>query len=215
MALVIPSLRSKSGSAKPAVDFQDPDFWRAGAISTVAVMLVVLSILTVDSLRAITPGGSHVPGYDVINREIGYHYDWTRRMDVPTIGAQQLLFGRLYTASEARALMDKGKLVIQSRACMDCHTFFGNGAYYAPDLTKAWLDPAWQQIWMRMTGAASREDAMVAFLMHPDRYPTGTRVMPDLKLSVSEARAVVAYLKWLSAVDTNGFPANFAQTQPF
>jgi nitric oxide reductase subunit C len=24
---------------------------------------------------------------------------------------------------------------------MNCHTLLGNGAYYAPDLTKAWLDP--------------------------------------------------------------------------
>jgi len=193
----------------------EPTFWRAGAISTVAVMLVVLAILTIDSLRAITPGSSRVPRYDVINQEIGYRYDWNRRMDVPTIGASQPLFGKVHTESEARALMHEGKLVIQSRACMDCHTFFGNGAYYAPDLTKAWLDPAWEQIWMRMTGAKTREEAMVAFLMHPDRYPTGLRRMPDLKLSEPEARAAVAYLKWLSAVDTNGFPANFGQTQPY
>ncbi|HEY7300564.1 MAG TPA: hypothetical protein VH684_21920 [Xanthobacteraceae bacterium] len=25
-------------------------------------------------------------------------------------------------------------LIIQSRACINCHTFFGNGAYYGPDL---------------------------------------------------------------------------------
>jgi nitric oxide reductase subunit C len=30
-------------------------------------------------------------------------------------------------------------------------------------------------------------------------------------LSRDEAVAVVAYLKWLSAVDTNGFPANFGR----
>ncbi|MDE2090636.1 MAG: cytochrome c [Gammaproteobacteria bacterium] len=176
-------------------------------------MLVVLAILTIDSLQDIRAGGSHVPKYDVINQQIGYQYDWTRRMDVPVIGGQQLLFGKLYTEAEAHALMRKGKLVIQSRACMDCHTFFGNGAYYAPDLTKAWLDPAWQQIWMPMTGAKTREDAMVMFLMHPDRYPTWGREMPNLHLDESEAQAVVAYLKWMSAVDTNGFPANFGQTQ--
>jgi len=195
------------------VDIQDPGFWRAGAISTTAVMLVVLVILTINSLQVIRAGGAHVPEYDVINRQIGYQYDWTRRMDVPTIGAQELLFGRLYTEDEARALMEKGKLVIQSRACMDCHTFYGNGAYYAPDLTKAWLDPAWQQIWMPMTGAKTREDAMVMYLMHPDRYPTWSREMPNLNLDQSEAQAVVAYLKWMSAVDTNGFPANFGHTQ--
>ena len=57
--------------------------------------------------------------------------------------------------------MDLGKLVIQSRACMDCHTFFGNGAYYAPDLTKAWLDPVWRQMWIPMTQADSKEEAIL------------------------------------------------------
>lgn len=194
------------------MSIEDPHFWRAGAISTTAVMLVVLAFLTVDSLQAISPGGSHVPDYDVINQEIGYSYDWNRRMDVPTIGGPQPLFGKTYTESEAEALIDKGKLVIQSRACMDCHTFFGNGAYYAPDLTKAWLDPAWDHIWMPMTGAKTREDAMVQFLMHPDRFPTWERRMPDLKIDATEAQAVVAYLKWMSSVDANGFPANFGHS---
>jgi nitric oxide reductase subunit C len=30
-------------------------------------------------------------------------------------------------------------------------------------------------------------------------------------LTEEEARAVVAYLKWMSSVDTNGFPANFGR----
>ena len=47
---------------------------------------------------------------------------------------------------------------------MDCHTFFGNGAYYGPDLTKAWLDPAWEA-WQTITDAPTREEAMVRFLM--------------------------------------------------
>ena len=37
--------------------FDDPAFWRAGAISTVAVMVGVLIMLTVDSLAVISPGG--------------------------------------------------------------------------------------------------------------------------------------------------------------
>jgi nitric oxide reductase subunit C len=50
---------------------------------------------------------------------------------------------------------------------------------------------------------------MVRFLMDPVRFRTWTRTMPNLHLSRDEAVAVVAYLKWLSAIDTNGFPANF------
>ena len=193
------------------MEIDDPAFWRAGAISTTVVMLVVLTFLTIDSLAVTAAGTARVPAYTVINHKISYVYDWSRRADVPVIGGEQLLFGKSWTPSEAQALMRKGKLVIQSRACMDCHTFFGNGAYYAPDLTKAWLDPAWQQIWMPMTGADSREEAMVRFLQHPERYPSWRREMPNLNLTEPEARAVVAYLKWMSAVDSNGFPANFGK----
>ena len=41
------------------MSFEDPAFWRAGAISTIVVMSIVLIMLTIDSLAAITPGGSN------------------------------------------------------------------------------------------------------------------------------------------------------------
>jgi nitric oxide reductase subunit C len=192
---------------------EDPAFWRAGAISTTLVMLIVLAFLTVDSLATIRAGGANVPSYTVINKEIRYEFDGDAHRYRPVIGADQQLFGRSYSPEEANKLMRLGKLVIQSRNCINCHTFFGNGAYYAPDLTKAWLDPAWQQMWMPMTQAATREEAIAAFLMDPEKYPTWSRQMPNLKLTREEAVAVVAYLKWMSAVDTNGFPINFGHIQ--
>jgi len=194
------------------MDFDDPAFWRAGAISTIAVMSIVLIMLTIDSLSAISPGGSHVPTYTVINQHIDYKFDSNRGFDVPVIGGAEPLFGKALDESAAAALIDHGKMVIQSRACIDCHTFFGNGAYYAPDLTKAWLDPAWGG-WQAVTGADTREGAMVKFLMDPEQYRTWTRTMPNLGVTEPEARALVGYLKWMSAVDTNGFPPNFNQIE--
>ena len=188
---------------------QDPLFWRAGAISSVAVMAAILSFLTVDSLRAIAPGGSHVPRYTVINQKISYEFDAGANEWRPRIGGEELIFGHRYSAGEANALMREGKLVLQTRACMDCHTILGNGAYFAPDLTKAWLDPAWKTIWMPFTQKKTRAEAMAEFLMHPDRYATWNRQMPDLKIDRGEAVAMVAYLKWLSSIDTNGFPNGF------
>lgn len=188
---------------------KDPAFWRAGAISATAVMLVILGFLTVNSLAAISVGGSHTPLYSVINQEIAYRYDPAKGHDMPVIGKEQLLFGKHYDEAQAKALITRGKFVIQSRACMDCHTFLGVGAYYAPDLTKSWLDPAWKSQWMPMTQSTTREAAMVKFLMNPDKYPTWNREMPNLHISKEGAEAVVAYLKWMSAIDTNGFPANF------
>lgn len=198
---------------KRRVDFEDPRFWATGAISTTVVMLIVLAFLSIDSMDAVRTGGRQVPQYSVINQKIGYEYDWNRRADVPVIGEADPLFGKMVTEEEAHTLMKLGKLVIQSRNCMNCHTIYGNGAYYGPDLTKSWLDPAWDQIWIPMTGKATKEEAMVEFLKHPEKYPTWSRRMPNLQLTTEEATAVVAYLKWMSAVDTNGFPANFGQTQ--
>lgn len=192
---------------------QDPRFWRDGAIATTAVMLIVLFVLTFDSLGVIRAGGANVPPYTVINQAIGYQYDSTSSTWVPTIGEEQLLFGHKYDETEAQAVMDKAKLVIQSRNCINCHTFYGNGAYYGPDLTKAWLDPVWEKMWMPMTQTKTREDAMVKFLMHPEIYPTWGRQMPNLKLSEEEAKDVTAYLKWMSSVQTNGFPAGFGHMQ--
>src|SRR5215471_5096091 len=119
-----------------AVYFDEPAFWRAGSISTIVVMSAVLIMLTIDSLAAITPGGSNVPPYTVINQHIDYKFVAERGIDVPVVGEAEPLFGRPLDSAAAAALIERGKMVIQSRACIDCHTFFGNGAYYAPDLTK-------------------------------------------------------------------------------
>jgi nitric oxide reductase subunit C len=181
------------------------ELWRKSAIWITAIMAVILIFLTFDSVARITAGTARVPGYDVINKRIYYKWNASRNMEAPVIGADAPLFGNMLTADEAEAMVTHGKLTVQSRNCMNCHTLLGNGAYYAPDLTKAWLDPGW--------GAESvREQLMVAFLMDPAAnartYGTNRR-MPQLDLTREEAEAVVAFLKWMSAIDTNGFPKGF------
>lgn len=189
--------------------FGDPRFWRAGAVSTIVVMIAVLVMLTTDTLDAMRVGGAHVPAYTVINRDIDLQPEADTGIYRPIIGRHVAFFGKNYTPEQAADLMRRGKLAIQSHACMDCHTFFGNGAYYAPDLTRAWLDPAWKNLWMPMTQASTKEEAMARFLMAPDKYATWSRKMPNLHIDRDESVAIVAYLKWLSSVDTNGFPNGF------
>lgn len=191
----------------------EPSFWKVAAIITSSVMAITLVLLTFHTVQAISMGSKRVPGADVINREIGYVYNADRRAMEPVLGKEVGLFGKVWSPQEAEELIVKGKLVIQSRNCMDCHTLLGNGAYYAPDLTKAWLDPKWDKQIMPMVGASSREEAMKTWLMNPDKYPTWVRKMPNLRLTEDEAKAVTAYLKWMSAIDTNGFPANFPEVQ--
>jgi len=181
------------------------DFWRKTAIWITALMAVVLIVLTYDSLSKITAGTARVPAYNVINNRIYYRFDKSRNMPGPGIGDPAPLFGTSLSEAEAKALVSKGKLTTQAKNCMNCHTLLGNGAYYAPDLTKAWLDPAWGS-------EEVREQWMVKFLMDPKTNARGygsMRRMPNLDITEEEARGIVAFLKWMSSIDTNGFPRNF------
>lgn len=181
------------------------DFWRKIAVWVTAGMFVVLIILTLDTTASIEPGSSRVPAYSVINHRIYYRFDQDRDKQIPVIGDEAPLFGERLSDEDAEALVNKGKLTLQAKNCINCHTILGNGAYYAPDLTKAWLDPAW--------GAeVVREQLMINFLMDPTSNARGfgtTRRMPKLGITEEEARGVVAFLKWTAAIDTNGFPRNF------
>lgn len=179
--------------------------WRSVAVWITAAMFVVLIILSFDTLSKTSVGTERVPDFTVINHRIHYEFDAERNRQVPRIGAEKPLFGKLLSAAEAEALVTHGKKIVQGRNCMNCHTLLGNGAYYAPDLTKAWLDPGWGS-------EAVREQLMLAFLQDPAvnarTFGTGRR-MPDLGLDEEEVKAIIAFLKWMSAIDTNGFPYNF------
>jgi nitric oxide reductase subunit C len=179
--------------------------WKKIAIWVTGLSLVVLVFLTFDTMEQIAVGSPRVPAYSVINNRIEYRFDDARKYQVPVVAGEAPLFGTVLSAEAAEALVTHGKKIFQGRNCINCHTILGNGAYYAPDLTKAWLDPAW--------GAESaRELLMIEFLKNPDKNPRtfGTgRKMPNLAISEDEAKALIAYLKWVSSIDTNGFPYNF------
>lgn len=178
--------------------------WRNTAVWVTAGMLVVLIVLTFDTLAQTQAGSKRVPAYSVINQRVSYETQSDGRQK-PVIGATDPLFGAVLSDEQAEQLVTLGKKVIQSRNCVNCHTFLGNGAYYAPDLTKAWLDPGWGS-------AQAREQLMLAFLQDPvtnaRTFGTGRR-MPNLNLTEDEARGVIAFLKWMATIDTNGFPYNF------
>ncbi len=208
---------------KPVSVWSSVRFWRRSAGWVTGVASALLIWLTVDTIPQISMGSAadvengvtrRIPSPVVINHKIGYEYDARRDHEVPVIGEKEPFFGRSdYSEEEAMALLKKGKLTVQAKNCMDCHTLLGNGAYYAPDLTKAWLDPWWADggMYRQMIGKPTREEAMAEFLQHPDKYPSHARRMPNLGITPEEAKAVVAFLKHMAAIDTNGFPRNFAK----
>jgi nitric oxide reductase subunit C len=198
-------------------------FWRRSAAWVTGFATMLLIWLTFDTLGQISMGTDadlkngvekRVPAPTVINYHIDYKMSKKRGHEVPVIGEKELFFGKEWSEKEAEELLHLGKLTSQAKNCMDCHTLLGNGAYYAPDLTKAWLDPAWQKggPLQGMTGKSTVEEAMAEFLQHPSQYPTHARMMPDLGITAEEAKGLVAFLKHMSSIDTNGFPRNFSKT---
>ncbi len=197
-------------------------FWRRSAAWVTGFATILLIWLTFDTIGQITMGTDkdlqsgvtkRVPAPTVINYHIDYKMSQKRGHEVPVIGAKEPFFGKEWSVKDARALLHLGKLTSQAKNCMDCHTLLGNGAYYAPDLTKAWLDPKWNNGTMTgITGKSTKEEAMAEFLQHPSRYPTHARRMPNLGITAKEAKGLVAFLKHLSSIDTNGFPRNFSKT---
>lgn len=183
-------------------------FWRKAAIWVTGVSFIVLVVLTFDTLSQITVGSKRVAAYSVINYRIDYQFDAKRHFQIPVIGAKEPLFGKELSEPDAEALVARGKMTLQAKNCINCHTVLGNGAYYAPDLTKSWIDPYW--------GTKDvREQQMVDFIKDPtDKLHNSLgRRMPKLGVTDEEARGVVAFLKWMSAIDTNGFPYNFKSMQ--
>ncbi len=197
-------------------------FWRRSAAWVTGTAAVLLMWLTFNTLGQIAMGSDEdlqngvkkrIPAPTVINYHIDYKMDDKRGHEVPVIGEKEPFFGKEWSVEEAAALLRHGKLTSQAKNCMNCHTLLGNGAYYAPDLTKAWLDPKWNDGTMTgITGKETKEEAMAEFLMHPSQFPTHARMMPDLGITKDEAVALVAFLKHMSAIDTNGFPRNFSQS---
>jgi len=205
--------------------WSDNRFWQRSAAWVTGFASILLIWLTFDTSAQIAMGTDadlqagvtkRVPGPTVINYKITYEMSAKRGHEVPVIGEKEKFFGRDdWSEEEAGALLHLGKLGSQVKNCMNCHTLLGNGAYYAPDLTKAWIDPAWQDdgVMQALTNKPTKEEAMAEFLQHPSQYATHARMMPDLGITAEEAKGIVAFLKHMSSIDTNGFPRNFGKMQ--
>lgn len=88
-----------------------------------------------------------------------------------------------------------GKHIWEKNNCMGCHTILGEGAYYAPELTKV----------IERRG----EGYVQSLLMSPTPWGehTSGRKMVAYAMSEQDAKNMVEFFKWIGKVDLNGFPA--------
>lgn len=104
-------------------------------------------------------------------------------------------FPALTNAGNITAEVKAGMDVWHYNNCVNCHTLFGEGAYYAPDLTKI---------------TEHRSDAyLIAYMKDPSRFydeQVHRRLMPKQDLSDADIANLVAFLDWVAKVDNQGWP---------
>ncbi|HEY9840584.1 MAG TPA: c-type cytochrome [Candidatus Obscuribacterales bacterium] len=96
----------------------------------------------------------------------------------------------------------RGKHLFDRNNCMGCHTILGEGAYYAPELTKVYERRG--PVWMKQ------------FLKDPEAMYPGKRRMVNYHFSDAEIADLTAFFKWIGEMDLNGFPAkpDLKQAEP-
>lgn len=87
-----------------------------------------------------------------------------------------------------------GKIIWEKNNCMGCHTLFGEGGYYAPELTK--VVERRGKPWIKV------------FMKDPEAMFPGQRKMVKYDFSEEQLDQVIAFLEWCGQVDLNGFPAD-------
>ncbi len=86
----------------------------------------------------------------------------------------------------------RGKHLFEQKNCMGCHTILGEGAYYAPELTKVF--------------ERRGENFIKAMLRDPEAMYPGQRKMVNYRLNEQEITDLTSFLKWVGTMDLNGFP---------
>ncbi len=127
----------------------------------------------------------------------------------------------------------EGKRIFQAYNCMGCHTIVGNGAYLGPDLTNIYetAGPAWLEAFLPSAGSWPTRTAVQVQLQKPavaadvnvasidaylDKYPAAAEriirrsghatIMPNLPFRTGEVAKLIAFMKYTSQMDTEGWP---------
>jgi nitric oxide reductase subunit C len=86
----------------------------------------------------------------------------------------------------------RGKHIWEENNCMGCHTLLGEGAYYAPELTRVY----------------DRRGPMFIgqMLRDPEGVYPGQRRMVTYDFTDEQVADMVAFFEWIGRMDLNGFP---------
>ena len=92
----------------------------------------------------------------------------------------------------------RGKKIWETNNCMGCHTILGEGAYYAPELTKV-VD----RLNLKYDGQG--DEVVKSILMSEVPWQPNGRKMVAYGMTEQEAADVLEFFKWIGEIDLNGF----------
>ncbi len=99
------------------------------------------------------------------------------------------------TRATANLISDEvaaGYSVWRANGCEGCHTMFGQGGPYAPDLTRIY--------------GQRREVYLREFLVNPNAFHPNQRLMPRFGMTITETDSMMAVLDWVGQQETSWPP---------
>lgn len=94
----------------------------------------------------------------------------------------------------------RGKRVFERHACFDCHTLFGEGARFAPELGKVWLKYGGKD------DPQVAHDGIKAWIQSMPTRVEGRHQMPQFNLSDKDLDDLIEFLRYTSTINTQNWP---------
>lgn len=85
-----------------------------------------------------------------------------------------------------------GKRLWDENNCMGCHTIMGEGAYYAPELTRVY--------------SRKGPEYIKTVLNAPEGWGPRGRRMVKYEFSEEEVQGLIDFFEWMNRAELNGFP---------
>ena len=112
---------------------------------------------------------------------------------VASVLISAVMLGKALSGQAVPESVSRGYAVWQNNGCVGCHTIYGQGGSYAPDLTHIY---------------SQRGDGYIReFLVNPNAFHPDQRLMPRFGLTVLETDNLLSFLNWVGTQDAAGtFP---------
>ncbi len=101
--------------------------------------------------------------------------------------------------------VERGKRVWERNACFDCHTIYGEGARFAPEVGDVF------KRWGGEKDPAGAKQMIKDWMKAQPSGVAGRRQMPNFHLSEEQLGDLAEFLAWASKTDTQNWPPQKAK----